>query len=542
HPSLLVLLLKCSPEVMTKPTWLGPPIEEVPGRKMLKNCQTSSGECISPGDFVHLVPSDPLLEKYIGRIESMYEDESALNCIQVRWFYRPQDLQHEPPSQPLENEVYHTSYYDCQLVEFIVGRCMIKHKSECQSTNSRQTSLHAAQEPMGVYTCCYSYSAEMGQFVAIQEEDLVGSVLNLPHADSKKSASGIIAYEDTAVARQLANALLGVDRSVPREVARADWSTAKRLPWVLRAKNAMTLEDLKQLLIDLESGLEIFKHQRGWRKSVQAISSFDTLSRYIQYLKHNAQRKVDDTFKKLRRTHSNQQIRKRKSFFMPRLEKYKWTEKGCPSDEQGSSKKIITVGDSFAVDHSNLPPKCLRVVMGATSSGRSETRPVEEQVDELWKSVEVMQDDVALVLDSMGFSQAMLPMQPSEPAFKNLLALTDKAEEDGPFKSATESASKENILLFQMAAQVSSKGLGGESTPNEFSSPASKQHFPMETTPLSCFSVEKQVISPKEEQDGRCGFRLWKPEGSFASPAARNIACFQTDANKQMNVSRSVLV
>ncbi|MCO5612902.1 hypothetical protein L7F22_067174 [Adiantum nelumboides] len=522
---------------MTKPTWLGPHIEELHGRKVFRSCQTNSGECICTGDYVYLVPADLRLEKYIGRIESMYEDESALKCVQVRWFYRPQDLQHEPPSPSVENEVYYTSYYDCQLIESVVTRCIVKHKQECRTANARQTSRPAPQDPMDVYICRYSYSAEIGQFVAIQEEEVVGSLPNLPCEDGKKSPSGMFAYEDIAVARQFANALLGVDRSVPREVARADWSTAKRLPWVLRAKNAMNLQDLKQLLIDLESGLEIFKHQREWRKSVQAISSFDTLSRYIQYLKHNVQRKVDDTFKKLRRMHSKQQSRRRKSFFKPRLEKYK---KGCQLDKQESFQKFITMGSSFAIDHSNLPPKCLRVVMG-TASCRNEKRPMEEQVDELWKSVEVMQDDVAVVLDSMGFSQGMLPVQSSEPGSKNLLALTDKADDDSLIESVTENTSKENILLFQMAAQVSSKGLAAEYNLNKLSSPASKQHSLMETASLSYFSPEKPVISPKEEQDG-CGFRVWKPEGTFANPSPRNIACFQADTNKEMNISRPVLV
>lgn len=528
---------------MSKASWLGPPIDELHGRKMLKDCQTNSGECITTGDYVHLIPADPCMEKYVGRIESMYEDESSSKCIQVRWFYRPQDLQHEPPLQPLENEVYHTSYYDCQLVQSVIGRCMVIHKREYLSTKTRNSSTPMSEDQMDVYPCGYSYSAELGQFVAIQEEDLAGSVSNLPYVDGKESGSGNIGYEDIAVARQLANALLEVDRSVPREVAKADWSTAKRLPWVLRAKNAMTLEDLKRLLIDLESGLEIFKHQKGWRKRVHTISSFDMLNRHIQYLKHNAQQKVDDSFKKLRRTHSDKQIRKPKSISMPRGERHKWraVEKGCQSDRQESFKKII-MGSSFAIDQSRLPPKCLRVVMGATSNCRPEKRPMEDQMDELWKSVEVMQDDVAVVLDSMGFSQAMLPMQSSEPGSNDILALTDK------YDPPMENTSKENILLFQMAAQgVSCKGgssLGGDHTAtNDLSSPISKQHsVMMETASLTCFSAEKQVLSPKEEQEG-CGFRVWKPDsGSFASPGARNMACFQTDANKQINVSRPVLV
>ena len=49
-------------------------------------------------------------------------------------------------------------------------------------------------------------------------------------------------------------------------------------PWVLKAKNAMTLEDLKQLLIEVENGLQVFKDQIKWQKRVDSIASFSLVS------------------------------------------------------------------------------------------------------------------------------------------------------------------------------------------------------------------------------------------------------------------------
>ena len=49
-------------------------------------------------------------------------------------------------------------------------------------------------------------------------------------------------------------------------------------PWVLKAKNAMTLEDLKQLLIEVGNGLQVFKDQIKWQKRVDSITSFSLVS------------------------------------------------------------------------------------------------------------------------------------------------------------------------------------------------------------------------------------------------------------------------
>ena len=49
-------------------------------------------------------------------------------------------------------------------------------------------------------------------------------------------------------------------------------------PWVLKAKNTMTLEDLKQLLIEVENGLQVFKDQIKWQKRVDSITSFSLVS------------------------------------------------------------------------------------------------------------------------------------------------------------------------------------------------------------------------------------------------------------------------
>ena len=49
-------------------------------------------------------------------------------------------------------------------------------------------------------------------------------------------------------------------------------------PWVLKAKNAMTLEDLKYLLIEMERGLQVFKDQIKWRTKVNSIASFSQVS------------------------------------------------------------------------------------------------------------------------------------------------------------------------------------------------------------------------------------------------------------------------
>ena len=49
-------------------------------------------------------------------------------------------------------------------------------------------------------------------------------------------------------------------------------------PWVLKAKNAMTLEDLKQLLIEVGNGLQVFKDQIKWQNRVDSITSFSLVS------------------------------------------------------------------------------------------------------------------------------------------------------------------------------------------------------------------------------------------------------------------------
>ena len=40
----------------------------------------------------------------------------------------------------------------------------------------------------------------------------------------------------------------------------------------------MTLEDLKQLLIEVENGLQVFKDQIKWQKRVDSITSFSLVS------------------------------------------------------------------------------------------------------------------------------------------------------------------------------------------------------------------------------------------------------------------------
>eukprot|EP00250_Pteridium_aquilinum_P028487 c37249_g1_i1 orf=85-390(+) len=101
----------------------------------------------------------------------------------------------------------------------------------------------------------------------------------------------------------------------------------------------------------------------------------------------------------------------------------------------------------------------------------------------------------------MGFSPAPLPLPSSEPAPGNFLALTDKTMDEGVnTQSASEHASKENILLFQRAAHASSsKSLGDQAT-NYLSSCHTKQLI-IDTIPVPCVSVEKQIISPKEDQE-----------------------------------------
>jgi hypothetical protein len=49
-------------------------------------------------------------------------------------------------------------------------------------------------------------------------------------------------------------------------------------PWVLKAKNATSLEELKHLLIEVESGLQVFKDQIKWRKRVDSIASFSQVT------------------------------------------------------------------------------------------------------------------------------------------------------------------------------------------------------------------------------------------------------------------------
>ncbi|KAH7447067.1 hypothetical protein KP509_01G089800 [Ceratopteris richardii] len=359
---------------------------------------------------------------------------------------------------------------------------------------NRKALMHTFQDPMDIYTCNYSYSPEVDQLKAINENNFRGSTSNFLFKGGKDKGTDEVSLENAAIARKLASVLLGVDRSLPREVARADWSKVKRLPWVLQAKNAMTLEDVKQLLIDLESGIEIFKDQKGWRKSVQAINSFDVLNNHIQYLKHSVQQKVDDTFKKLRRIHLDQQIQKQKNSNIPSIKEDKWREMGGHCQPCGEGNLKCASGSPFFGCHSSLPPKCLQLEV----------------------------DDVGVVLDSMGFLQATLPMPLNEPVSNDLLHLTKIAQNHYPGEDAADNSSKENILLFQMAAQISSHKGGMDHKMEELSSPPKHQSV-MDTTSLLCSPVDKFSF-PKEEQEG-CGFRMWKPEGSLVSSVTRNAAC-----------------
>lgn len=159
---------------------------------------------------------------------------------------------------------------------------------------------------------------------------------------------------------------------------------------------------------------------------------------------------------------------------------------------------------------------------------------------------------MSVVLNSMGFSQDVPLLLPCEPVSNGFLALTDKAmEELGPqiqdpletdmvapsFERDTGSASKDNIFLFQRAAQASSQILSHHTT-SELPSSRSKPVL-INTVAMPCPSAEKHNILPGEEHN-RCGFRVWKPEGSYLWPRAGKFLNPASDTNEQVSVQRAL--
>ncbi|KAH9297740.1 hypothetical protein KI387_029422, partial [Taxus chinensis] len=134
------------------------------GAEMLDDFRTNNGELLHVGMFVSLFPTDPSAELYVARIDEMYRDSEGKKLIQIGWYYRPKDLQHEPPSKALKNEIYYTNYFDCQLVESVVNICKVFVKSEYLKLDEAQRSSVCEED---VFFFQYAYSEENGSFTKI---------------------------------------------------------------------------------------------------------------------------------------------------------------------------------------------------------------------------------------------------------------------------------------------------------------------------------------------------------------------------------------
>ncbi|MCO5582070.1 hypothetical protein L7F22_035961 [Adiantum nelumboides] len=258
--------------------WLGSPQKLDDRRVRYRCCQIESGVTVSIGDYVHMLPANPLHQLYLAKINDLFEVEEKM-FVQVLWLYRQAELKHTPPCAPVENEIYHTNYYDCQLIQSIVGPCLVVQYTDCPTKPMTRKEQDISTD---LYVCRYSYSEESGEFVEAQLSDFDHNfcLVGKDHEEQADNADSDV--------EELVDVLLQIERDMPLQTATALWP-ARRMAWLKRVKAATCLEEVKEALIDLENEFNISELEPNWKDQVHACRSSDMLLCCIKKLSQSLQ-------------------------------------------------------------------------------------------------------------------------------------------------------------------------------------------------------------------------------------------------------------
>ncbi|KAI5069586.1 hypothetical protein GOP47_0015887 [Adiantum capillus-veneris] len=263
---------------MCRLKWIGSPQKLNEGRTHYGCCLIESGVTVSIGDYVHMLPANPLHQLYLAKINDFFEIEEKM-FVQVLWLYRQAELKHNPPCAPTENEVYHTNYYDCQLIQSIVGPCHVVQHTDCPIKPLTRKGQDISTD---VYVCRYSYSEETGDFVEalLSDFDHKFCLIDKDHEEQ--------AENDNPDTKDLTDILLQIERNMPLQTATALWP-ARRMAWLKKVKAVTCLEEAKEALIDLENEFNILLLEPSWKEQVHSCRSSDMLLGYIKSLSQNLQ-------------------------------------------------------------------------------------------------------------------------------------------------------------------------------------------------------------------------------------------------------------
>ncbi|KAH9318110.1 hypothetical protein KI387_019879, partial [Taxus chinensis] len=268
------------------------------GAETLDDFRTNNGELLHVGMFVSLFPADPTAELYVARIDKMYRDAEGKNMIQIRWYYRPENLQHEPPSKALKNEVYYTSYFDFQLVESVVNICKVFVKSAYLKLNEGQRRSVCEED---IFFFQYAYSAENGSFTKISAS---GNARLQQSFRTKNSPD-----RTTEVSLKiLIDALIDLEETLSKEAIPTSW-TYTRSTWIANVKQCKTVQSIREGLLHLVESLQLIRendgknksnHVTAWKKAVLMDSSPESLIQNLEQLKIFVQHRRGSSRKKRR--------------------------------------------------------------------------------------------------------------------------------------------------------------------------------------------------------------------------------------------------
>ncbi|XP_057843041.1 protein AMEIOTIC 1 homolog isoform X1 [Cryptomeria japonica] len=312
--------------------------------EVINGFRLNTGEVVRVGDFVYLFPADANVELYIARIDKLYHDEEGKRLIQIRWYYRPKDLQHEPPSNPLNNEVYYTNYFDCQLVESVAKICKVFTRSEYFKLNEEQKSYDRPVSEEDIFFFEYVYSAETGSFMKMSGSG---------EADRRRSF-GKQNSPDPSL-KILIKALLDVEETIPKDAKPACWAD-ERLTWIAKVNESKTVQNITERLLHLadcsqlireKDGKNEYKYLSAWKSAVTADSSPESLLQNIEHLQNFVQQRNGRAEKKRKRYGSEQGKKKDK---LPLLQDV------CEElDEKKGAR--IKEGSTYEINRTCLPPK-----------------------------------------------------------------------------------------------------------------------------------------------------------------------------------------
>ncbi|KAH9297660.1 hypothetical protein KI387_029342, partial [Taxus chinensis] len=205
------------------------------------------------------------------RIDKMYRDAEGKNLIQIRWYYRPKDLQHEPPSKALKNEVYYTNYFDCQLVESVANICKVFVKSEYLKLNEAPRRSVCEED---IFFFQYAYSAENGSFTKISASGNAHLQQSFQTQNSPKRTTEVSL-------KILIDALIALEETLSKEAIPTSWTHIRSL-------------------IRENDGKNKSNYLTAWKKAVLMDSSPESLIQNLEHLKIFVQHRRGSTGKKRR--------------------------------------------------------------------------------------------------------------------------------------------------------------------------------------------------------------------------------------------------